>query len=339
MDPQLTLNDVPDLFIGSYIKKNRNATDNDIIKAYQEQQAQNVLVQQTSGSSQTRELERAFNVSFRDPVGYLHALCQRISQVADTDDHFNYLAIIQSSGYGKTRAGCELAAEFPFVYVCFRESGSTGYPPATPKSVNMLSNINKAKDVDEAEVEALGWIRSIVSTFHEKREEFRKNQPQEKYQQALLKDQQQAIDFWDAVDANRGKEEKDRVDATKKNQAFRAVRRALFKYKAYVIGLLTDTNSSVANLAPQLEHDPSARDFNRNVHKPFIYLATMDCLSTDISLSENGSGHDIVRFGRPLWGSWWQSAESWETNQDKFRNTVRLAKFKLLGGTNQWNQD
>ena len=43
----------------------------------------------------------------------------------------------------------------------------------------------------------------------------------------------------------------------KKNQAFRAVRHALFKYKAYVTGLLTDTNSLVANLAPQLEHDPS----------------------------------------------------------------------------------
>ncbi|CAG8643505.1 721_t:CDS:2, partial [Paraglomus occultum] len=217
--------------------------------------AQSSPVQQASGSSQTRELEKAFNVSFRDPVGYLRALCQRIRQVADTDDHFNYLTIVQSSGYGKTRAGCELAAEFPFVYICFRESGSTGYPPATPKSVNMLSNINKAKDVDEAEVEALGWIRSIVSTFHEKREEFRKNQPQEKYQQALLKDQQQAIDFWDAVDANRGKEE-DQVAVTK-NQAFRAIRRALLQCKDYVIGLLTDTNSSVANLAPQLEHDPS----------------------------------------------------------------------------------
>jgi len=99
------------------------------------------------------------------------------------------LTIVQSSGYGKTRAGCELAAEFPFVYVCFRESGSTGYPPATPKSMDILRNINAAKDVDEAEVEALGWIRSIISTFHEKREEFCKKQPQEKYQQALLKDQ------------------------------------------------------------------------------------------------------------------------------------------------------
>lgn len=75
------------------------------------------------------------------------------------------------------------------MYVCFRESGSTGYPPATPKSMDMLRNINAAKDVDEAEVEALGWIRSIVSTFHEKKEEFGKKQPQEKYQQALLKDQ------------------------------------------------------------------------------------------------------------------------------------------------------
>ena len=37
MDPPLTLDDIPDLFIGSYVKKNRNATDGDIIKAYLEQ--------------------------------------------------------------------------------------------------------------------------------------------------------------------------------------------------------------------------------------------------------------------------------------------------------------
>ena len=63
--------------------------------------------------------------------------------------------------------------------------------------------------------------------------------------------------------------------------------------------------------------------------------------SVDVSLNENGSGHDIIWFGRPLllWGSQWQSAESWETNQNKFRNIILFAKFKLLGGTNQWNQD
>ena len=34
----LTLYDIPDSFIGSYVKKNRSATDNDIIKAYLEEQ-------------------------------------------------------------------------------------------------------------------------------------------------------------------------------------------------------------------------------------------------------------------------------------------------------------
>jgi len=63
--------------------------------------------------------------------------------------------------------------------------------------------------------------------------------------------------------------------------------------------------------------------------------------SADVSLNENGSGHDIVRFGRPLWGSRWQSADakSWVTDQTKFENIILIAKFKLLGGTNQWNQD
>ena len=61
--------------------------------------------------------------------------------------------------------------------------------------------------------------------------------------------------------------------------------------------------------------------------------------SADISLNENGSGHDIVRFGRPLWGSRWQSTESYATDQDKFEDIIHLAKFKLLGGTNDWDQN
>ena len=67
------------------------------------------------------------------------------------------------------------------------------------------------------------------------------------------------------------------MDATKKNQAFRAVRRALFKYKAYITGLLTDTNSSVANLAPQLEHDPSVCINN---WLPIYLFETLSCVIT-----------------------------------------------------------
>jgi len=49
----------------------------------------------------------------------------------------------------------------------------------------------------------------------------------------------------------------DQVAVTKNNQGFRAFRRALLQCKDYATGLLTDTNSSVANLAPQSQNDPS----------------------------------------------------------------------------------
>ncbi|CAG8504736.1 10568_t:CDS:1, partial [Paraglomus occultum] len=48
-------------------------------------------------------------------------------------------------------------------------------PSGHSESMDMLRNINAAKDIDEAEVEALGWIRSIVLTFHEKKKYFAKS--------------------------------------------------------------------------------------------------------------------------------------------------------------------
>ncbi|KAG9298607.1 hypothetical protein G9A89_000826 [Geosiphon pyriformis] len=120
-----------------------------------EKQVHSGPAQQTL-SSQKRIFEKAFTVMFRDPDGYLGALCKWISQVAGTENYYNYLTIIQLLGYGKTRADCELVAEFLFVYVCFYENGSTGYPPATMKSMDMLKNLNTAKNIDKAEIKALG---------------------------------------------------------------------------------------------------------------------------------------------------------------------------------------
>ena len=128
----------------------------------------------------TDEFKKAFNVSFRDEVGYLSALAKRINEITDSSV-YNYLTIIQSSEYGKTRAGCELAADHPFVYICFRQGGSTGYPLATPKSTTMLENLKKAQNLRNAEAVALSWIKSIIVTFHERRKEFLKKQSQKKY--------------------------------------------------------------------------------------------------------------------------------------------------------------
>jgi len=61
--------------------------------------------------------------------------------------------------------------------------------------------------------------------------------------------------------------------------------------------------------------------------------------SNDILLEDDGSGYDIVRFGRPLWASRWISTGSEGDNQRKFEDMIEFAKFKLLGGTFHWDSD
>lgn len=50
---------------------------------------------------------------------------------------------------------------------------------------------------------------------------------------------------------------------------------------------------------------------------------------------EHSEGYDIVRFGRPLWGSYWLASPD-DTN--KFRTVRQLAINKLLGGESAWSQ-
>jgi hypothetical protein len=52
---------------------------------------------------------------------------------------------------------------------------------------------------------------------------------------------------------------------------------------------------------------------------------------------EDPLAHNIIRFGRPLWGSLWV-ANAHSKNHDNFRNIVDLAKFKLLGGVATWHK-
>jgi hypothetical protein len=56
-----------------------------------------------------------------------------------------------------------------------------------------------------------------------------------------------------------------------KNQAFRAIRRALWECKHAAIGIFTDTNSSVANLVPSKERDPSVC----NIFIVLYFLSTL----------------------------------------------------------------
>ena len=52
--------------------------------------------------------------------------------------------------------------------MCFRNEGSTGYPPATPMSDVILKELVAAKDIDEAHTVAGQWIRAMIKTYYKK---------------------------------------------------------------------------------------------------------------------------------------------------------------------------
>jgi len=114
--------------------------------------------------------DNVFKIEFQEPVSFLTGLTDRLKEVAGAVSSYNYLTVVQSSGYGKTRSICELTItlkRIPLIYVCFRNEGSTGYPPATPLSDVILKELVAAKDIDDAHTVAGQWIRAI-KTYYEK---------------------------------------------------------------------------------------------------------------------------------------------------------------------------
>jgi len=79
-------------------------------------------------------LHLAFQTEFQDSDNFLSAINEQLNKVANEEGYYNYLPIIQSSGYGKTRAIIQLATAQPLIYVCLCQVDSTSYPPKTPKS-------------------------------------------------------------------------------------------------------------------------------------------------------------------------------------------------------------
>jgi len=63
------------------------------------------------------------------------------------------------------------------------------------------------------------------------------------------------------------------------------------------------------------------------------------CLHSDLEEipQEDSSAHDIVQFGRPLWGSLW-AADTESDTHTKFYEIISLAKTKLLGGVSNWDK-
>ena len=78
---------------------------------------------------QSAHVQLAFCAPYVDSAGVRSRLFEQFNLAARSDSH-NYLAVVQGSGWGKTRGVVETCGEFmiPSVYICLRESGSSGYP-------------------------------------------------------------------------------------------------------------------------------------------------------------------------------------------------------------------
>jgi hypothetical protein len=61
------------------------------------------------------------------------------------------------------------------------------------------------------------------------------------------------------------------VNKNKTDLGFRAIRRALWDLRQHLYGVLTDTNSSVADLVPLKEHDKSV-SMKEIMKKCFSYI-------------------------------------------------------------------
>ncbi|CAJ0747224.1 10187_t:CDS:1, partial [Entrophospora sp. SA101] len=113
------------------------------------------------------ELSRVFSIDYKDNDDFIRELKEQLNVITNSEGYFNYLPVIQSSGYGKTRAVCQLAKSHPLIYVCFHSKTSTGHPPATPKSNIMHQELVNMKNIDEAHTVAFSWLRSMIQVFCE----------------------------------------------------------------------------------------------------------------------------------------------------------------------------
>ncbi|CAG8634467.1 13275_t:CDS:2, partial [Ambispora leptoticha] len=112
--------------------------------------------------------DNAFKIEFQEPVNFLTGLTDRLKEVASDSASYNYLVVVQSSGYGKTRSICELGSKgISLIYVCFRSKSSTGYPPATPMSDVILNELMTAENIDTAHAIAGQWIRAMIKTYYD----------------------------------------------------------------------------------------------------------------------------------------------------------------------------
>jgi hypothetical protein len=128
--------------------------------------------------TEIRTLQESFGAEFKDDnnvvqtvIGYAEQ-CLAYYQKHLHDFISPYVALIQSSGTGKSRLTREMARVCPTMYVCMRKR-STGYPERSELAIDVLfSGLNMMSELDAEHELArrLGWCESNANLFLKKSE-------------------------------------------------------------------------------------------------------------------------------------------------------------------------
>ena len=288
-------------------------------------------------------VEDAFRCKFLDPPAdsSLPSNSQIFKQYLDIaiskiTVHLSYTSIVQSSGWGKSRAAIEFCQRFkiPCLYLCLRHSNQTGFPQRSQHASTILENLRKIKDYAQTLFRNATYC-AFTDAFMEKSENLVSWHNCDDFWQVVLgmgkqklSDDQiakfivsqkakhgiQSVDcpvnalfvFDEArellPDQNSSTSDPQSNLFLTTRRAIHELRPSMIEFKLFVVYL--DTHSKLANFSPSKHADSSsARLQGYELQNPFIAISNHPWLfSVDRKLNPDHP-YDPRFFGRPLWKS------------------------------------
>jgi hypothetical protein len=269
-----------------------------------------------------------------------------------------YVTLVQSSGYGKTRLIREVANQLITLYVCFRDYGSTGYPPRTSKAIDTLFHGLETKEraayVHELKRRICFCARNALTMKSKLLGS--DDQSLDPEEQALFPSERNHK-VWDCHPTKIVKfqrtsdlvvlafdEARACLNVVKETgvSQFRLIRQALREISTdkatsalRIIGVFVDTSSRIQDFALNIDDDPSARkvaqtkemDFKKlKLFHPFILCGTCDIhfKSSPQTITSLIASKQYLRVGRPL--------VTQGDDSDDGNNNFGFLQRKLFGG-------
>ena len=227
-----------------------------------------------------------------------------------------YIAISQSSGYGKSRLVKEIVHHLPTIYFCFREPNSTGFPPGSLPDEwfsPVFTQAKTSKDlVDYAKFVLLTSLKLMLefnmdnqtlidsqlsspNKFHDALQENINPVSFSRYDLLPIAEQIQSFKMKKMEfpilfvfdEASFLLHQLEHIKTTKSDDIqnlFRAFRRALkslikdFKlFHLQIFGIFLDTSPKISNFAPSEKYDPSSRNSRLELMPAYYLMNTFDC--------------------------------------------------------------